>query len=107
MLGALFGLTSLSFVLGIVAVPILIGSLVLILWKGPRLIAGAGFITGTGLLWTVLLGRVALTCGGPLDTGANGTCVAGDLTAWILVAAVAFAAGVAGSVWAFRRARGA
>ena len=103
MLGALFGVTSISFALGIVAVPILLASLVLIGWKGPRVIAGAGFVTGTGLVWTLLLARVALTCGGPLDSGANGSCVAGDLTGWMSLAVATLAGGLALSIAAFMR----
>ncbi|HXG25648.1 MAG TPA: hypothetical protein VNL94_02175 [Candidatus Binatia bacterium] len=62
MLGGLTGLTSISWALGLLAVPILVASVVLIVWKGPRAIAGTGFLTGIGLLWTVLLATSTLSC---------------------------------------------
>jgi hypothetical protein len=101
-LGAVNGTALLS--LGMLILPLLLASLLLIAWKGPRLIAGAGFLTGAGLLWTVLFLRVALTCGGPLDTGA-GTCVAGDLGGWIAGAAAILVVGLLVSAAAFRRLR--
>lgn len=101
-LGAVNGTALLS--LGTLAFPLLAASLLLIAWKGPLLVAGTGLLTGTGLVWTVLFLRVALTCGGPLDTGV-GTCDAGDLSAWIATAAAIFGVGLAGSAVAFGRLR--
>lgn len=106
MLGVVVGLTTISFALGILGIPILVGSLILIVWKGPRMIAFTGLVTGVGLVWLFLFGRLALTCGGPLDLDPNTTCGAGDLTGAIVVSAVVLALGLAGSAFAFRRARG-
>ena len=101
-LGAVNGLTVLS--LGTLMLPLLVASALLIAGKGPRLIAAAGFLTGAGLIWSVLFIRVALTCGGPFDPGLS-TCVTDDLSGWIAGAAFVFAIGLVGSALAFRRLR--
>ena len=103
MLGAINGVAVLS--LGFLILPLLGASLLLIAWKGPRLIAGSGFLTGAGLLWAVAFLRVALMCGGPLDTGSQGTCGAGDLTGWIVGSLGLFVVGLVGSAYAFKRER--
>ena len=61
-LGVLAGLTTISFALGLLGLPILVASVALILWKGPRLLAGAGFFTGWGLLWTVAITQSTVAC---------------------------------------------
>ena len=104
MLGAINGVTAIS--LGFLILPLAGASILLILWKGPRLIAGSGFLTGAGLLWAIAFLRVALTCGGPLDTGAGGTCSAGDLSGWIAGSVAIFVVGLAVSAYAFRRSHG-
>lgn len=102
-LGAVNGAAALS--LGILILPLFIASVLLIAWKGPRLVAIIGFVTGAGLIWTTLFARLALTCGGPLDSGAQGMCVAGALTGWIAFAAAIFTLGLVGSALMFRRLR--
>ena len=62
MLGGLTGITSISWALGLLALPILVASVVLIVWKGPRAIAGSGFLTGIGLLWTVAIVNSTVSC---------------------------------------------
>ena len=101
-LGAVSGLTLL--VLGAIGTVFALVAVVLILWQGPRGLATAGLLTGTGLIWTVLFARVALTCGGPLDPGTS-TCIAGDLTGWAAVGASIFALGLVASAFALRRSR--
>lgn len=103
-LGMALGLAALT--LYVLTLPAVAVAIALITWKGPRLVGAAGFLTGVGLVWTVLFARVALTCGGPLDSGANGTCSAGDLTGWIAASLTVFVVGLAGSASAFRRSRG-
>ena len=101
-LGAVSGLGLL--VAGIMGAIILVAALLLIAINGPRLLAGAGLISGLGLILTVLFMRVALTCGGPLDPGTS-TCIAGDLGASIAVGAATFAIGLVASAFALRRSR--
>lgn len=101
-LGAVSGLGLL--VAGFIGLIILAAGVLLIAINGPRLLAGSGLVAGFGLVLTVLFARVALTCGGPLDPGV-GTCVAGDLTAWIVGSAVIFAIGLVVSALAFPRTR--
>lgn len=91
------------FVLGVYGMIFMLACIALIAWKGPRLLAGAGLITGVGLVFTVLFARVALTCGGPLDPGTS-SCVAGDLGGWIAGSAAIFAVGLVASAVALRRA---
>jgi hypothetical protein len=103
-LGAISGLVSISFVLGVLAVPFLLAAIGLILWKGPRLLAGAGLLTGHGLLWLVLLLRVQLACG-PGALLAEDSCQSDDLIGWISIAAVLFLGGLIGSALALTRTK--
>lgn len=101
-LGALNGIALLS--LGTVGLPLLAVTLLLIAWKGPRLVASAGLLTGAGLIWTVLFARLGLSClfADPL---AGEGCSASGIAPWVGVAAMTFVSGLAASVVAFRRAR--
>ena len=74
-------------------------SAALIVWKGPRLLATAGLVTGLGAVWTLLFGRVLVTC-----TPADG-CDARGIGGWVAVAAVILAVGITGSIVAVRRDR--
>ena len=98
--GAATGAAWLS--LGLLVLPLALASIVLIAWKGPRLPAFAGLLTGVGLMWTVLFLRVALTCGGPLDPHTS-ECHAGDPTGWFAFAVALFMLGLAGSALALSR----
>ena len=89
-------------VAGFAGVVILVAAVLLILINGPRRLAGAGLMTGFGLIWTVLLARVALTCGGPLDPGVS-TCGAGDLSVWIAGSVALFVVGLVASALALQR----
>ena len=91
-------------VAGIAGVMILVAAVLLIVIHGPRRLAGAGLMTGFGLILTVLFVRVALTCGGPLDPGV-GTCSTGDLSGWIAASVVLFAVGLVASALALQRTR--
>jgi hypothetical protein len=88
--------------LGVYGLIFLLACIGLILWKGPRLLAGAGLLTGLGLVCTVLFARVALTCGGPLDPRVS-ECHAGDLTGWVVGSAAVFVSGLVASAVALRR----
>ena len=99
-LGAVGGIGSLTF--GVLGLAFLAVAALLIAWKGPRLLAGAGLVTGAGLIWTVLFTRVQLTCGQG-EIGPNGGCFTEDLTPWIAGSAAVFVAGLVASALALRR----
>lgn len=101
-LGFVSGATLL--LLGVFGIIFALACVGLILWKGPRFLAGAGVLTGLGLVCIVLFARVALTCGGPLDPHLS-ECFAPDLTGWITASATIFAVGLIASAVARRRAR--
>lgn len=102
LLGALCGLTSISFALGLLGPPIVVASVLLILVRGPRLIAGAGLITGWGLLWTVLLIQSAVACL-TFERGPGRWCEPGDNGPWLIAGIVMFMVGLVASMVAFRR----
>ena len=104
-LGGLAGLTSISFVLGVIGLPIIVTSLVLIAWKGPRLLAGAGFLTGWGLLWTVAIVQSTVACL-TFERGPGRWCEPADTGAWLVAGILMFAVGLAASAFAFARRAG-
>ncbi|HEX3264396.1 MAG TPA: hypothetical protein VHR16_01900 [Candidatus Limnocylindrales bacterium] len=90
--------------LGVLGLVLVAAAIALIVWKGPRLLAFGGLLTGFGGVWTLLFGRVALTCG----DGAvfpDATCMTEDLAPWVVGSASLVVAGVIVSVVAIRRAR--
>jgi hypothetical protein len=105
LLGALAGLTTISFALGILGMPIVLASIALIAWKGPQAIAGAGFLTGWGLLWTVAILNSTISCL-TIDRGPGRWCEPGEGVGPFLVAGIAlFAGGLLASAFALRRER--
>ena len=90
--------------LGVLGLAFLGVAVLVIAWKGPRAVAGAGLLTGFGLIWTVLFSRVQLTCG-PGALFRDTSCFSDDLTPWILGSAGMFTAGLLVSAWALRRMR--
>jgi hypothetical protein len=101
-LGTLAGLTSISFVLGLLGLPIIVVSILLIAWKGPRLIAGAGFLTGWGLLWSVAITQSTVACL-TFERGPGRWCEPGDVGPWLVAGIVMFVIGLLGSAAALRR----
>jgi hypothetical protein len=103
LLGVLTGLTTISFVLGLLGLPILAVSVALILWKGPRLLAGAGFFTGWGLLCTVAITQSTIACL-TFERGPGRWCEpAENVGPWIVTGVVAFVVGLGMSALALRR----
>jgi hypothetical protein len=104
--GLVLGVASgfLTIELGVVGLAALLVSIALIAWKGPRLLAAGGLLTGFGVLWTVLFLRVALTCG---ETAffPDPTCFTEDLTAWAAGSAAIFIGGLLASAAALGRMR--
>jgi hypothetical protein len=94
-LGAANGFALLE--LGVIGLGFTILSLLLIAWKGPRLIAAAGLVTGAGGVWTLLFGRVMLSC-----TPSEG-CDAEGIGSWVAIAIAILAIGLVASFAAVRQ----
>ena len=103
-LGVIVGLTTISFALGVLGLPILAISLLLIAWKGPRLIAGAGLLTGWGLMWTLVIVHATLDCV-VFDGGPGQECDPATLGPWLAAGIVMVAGGLIGSALVFRDLR--
>jgi hypothetical protein len=105
LLGGLTGLTTISFALGVLGLPILVASIAVILWKGPRAIALGGYVTGIGLLWTVLITSSTISCL-TVDRGPGRWCEPAE-GVWRFLAAGAtmLVVGLVLSAEAFRRRR--
>lgn len=101
-LGVLSGLTSISFVLGVLGWPIILASILLIAWKGPRAIAAAGFLTGWGVLWTAVILQSTVACL-TFERGPGRWCEPGDVRPWLVAGIAMFVLGLFGSAVAFRR----
>ena len=101
-LGAVGGFAVLE--LGVLGVGVVAAALGLIAWKGPRLLAAGGLVTGIGVVWTVLFLRVQLTCGPGAPLPESG-CVSEDLTAWIVGSGALLLGGLAASTAALRSNR--
>ena len=87
---------------GVLGLTFLAVAVLLIAWKGPRLLALGGLLSGFGLLWTVLFARVQLTCG-PRAMLPESGCSSDDLSRWILGSAGVFVLGLVLSAVALRR----
>ena len=96
-LGAISGFALLE--LGVIGLAIASLSLLLIAWTGPRLPATTGLVTGAGGVWTLLFGRVMLSC-----TPAE-SCDARGIEQWVAVAAMILAVGLAATVLTWRKSR--
>ena len=99
-LGIASGFLGIEF--GVLGLTFLALAVLLIAWKGPRLLALGGLLSGFGLLWTVLFARVQLTCG-PRAMFPESGCSSEDLSQWILGSAGVFAFGLLLSAIALRR----
>lgn len=101
-LGVIDGIALLE--IGTVGLALAVATLALVAWKGPRFLALAGFLTGAGLIWTVLFARVGLAC--LFDAQLPGEdCSAPLIGPWTAIAAVTFVTGLATSALALRRRR--
>ena len=90
--------------LGVIGLAFALVSIALIAWKGPPLIAFGGLLAGFGGLWTLLIGRVALTCGADAFFP-DPNCMTDDLTAWVAGSALLFLGGLVASAVGMRRRR--
>jgi hypothetical protein len=87
--------------LGVVGLAFSVLSILLIAWKGPRLMALAGLVSGAGAAWTILFSGVMLRCAAENAVPGQG-CEAGDIGSWV---AIAIAMLVVGLVASFSLAR--
>jgi len=90
--------------LGVLGTAFLAASIALIAWKGPRLLAIGGLLTGFGALWTVLFVRITATCGPDAFLPDEG-CATEDLTQWIAGSGAAFVTGLLLSSFVLWRSR--
>ena len=102
LLGAVSGFAVLT--TGVVGIGVVVLSVALIAWQGPRVSAGAGFMTGLGGGWTAIFGRVLVVCNAE-NAKAGTQCVAPTIEAWIMAAATILAAGLVATLVVARRER--
>lgn len=106
LIGLFFGAIDaiMLFELGYIGMGFTLAFIALVAWKGPRLPAYAGLVSGVGLVWTILLANVGFRCAIENATPGSG-CDAGDIWAWVAGAAGILAIGVAATLLAVRRTR--
>ena len=101
-LGAVCGLVLASF--GMPGLTLTAAAVLLIAWKGPRVVAVAGLVTGGGLLWSAALARLGLTCG-PAALFPDAMCQTDDVAPWFVGSLAVFIVGLVASAFAFARTR--
>ena len=89
---------------GVVGLAFVAASIALIAWKGPRLLALGGLLTGFGGLWMVLFARVTLTCGADAFVP-DPSCSTEDLTPWLVGSAAMLVLGLGIAGYGSRRRR--
>ena len=106
LIGLFFGAIDsiLLFELGFVGVLFTLAFVGLVAWKGPRLPAASGLVTGLGLVWTILFAQVMARCAIENATPGSG-CDAGDIGPWVAAVAGVLLLGIAATVVAARRLR--
>ena len=106
LIGLFFGAIDaiMLFELGYIGMGFTLVFIALVAWKGPRLPAYAGLVSGVGLVWTILLANVGVRCAIENSTPGSG-CDAGDIWAWVAGAASVLAVGLGATVLAARRLR--
>ena len=91
-------------VAGFIGITVLAAALLLIAWKGPRSLALTGLVSGIGLGWTILFGRVWLTCD-VLPQPPGTECDSGGISPRVVAALGIAVAGLVASALALRRSR--
>jgi hypothetical protein len=106
LIGLFFGAIDsiLLFELGFVGLLFTLAFVGLVAWKGPRLPAAAGLVTGIGLVWTILFANVMSGCAAA-NLGSGAGCDLTGIGPWVAAAAGVLLIGVAGTVVAARRLR--
>ena len=106
LIGLFFGAIDaiLLFELGFIGLPFTLAFVGLVAWKGPRLPAASGLVTGVGLVWTLLFANTMVHCAIENATPGSG-CDLGGIGGWVAAAAGLLLVGVVGTVVAARRLR--
>jgi len=105
-IGLVIGLATgtLLLTIGVVGIAVLVLGIVLLLRGGPRMDGAGGFLTGFGLVWTVLFFNVKMNCA-TLGALPGETCTASDTTLWLVGSVVILFLGLL-VTFGFGRARG-
>jgi len=106
LIGLFFGAIDsiLLFELGFIGLLFTLVFVGLIAWKGPRLPAASGLVTGVGLVWTLLFANVFLACAASkLRPGED--CDLAGIGPWVATAAGVLLLGALGTIFAARRLR--
>jgi len=105
-MGLVIGLATgmLLLTIGAVGIAVLVLGFVVLLRGGPRMYGLGGFLTGFGLVWTVLFVNVRVNCG---TVGAlpGETCTASDTNLWLAGSVVILFVGLL-VTFGFGRTRG-
>jgi hypothetical protein len=105
-MGLVIGLATgmLLLTIGAVGIAVLVLGFVVLLRGGPRMYGLGGFLTGFGLVWTVLFVNVRVNCG---TVGAlpGETCTASDTNLWLAGSVVILFVGLL-VTFGFGRSRG-
>jgi hypothetical protein len=106
LIGLFFGAIDsiLLFELGFIGLLFTLAFVGLIVWKGPRLPAASGLITGVGLVWTILFANTMARCA--IDSATPGSgCDAAGIGPLVAFAVGLLLLGAVGTVVAARRLR--
>jgi hypothetical protein len=84
-IGLVIGLSTgtLLLTIGVVGIAVLVLGIVVLLRGGPRMYGVGGFLTGFGLVWTVLFVNVKMNCA-TLSPLPGETCTASDTNLWLV-----------------------
>ena len=80
-------------VAGLIGIAVLVVGIVLLATYGPRMHSIAGFLTGFGLVWTILFVNVKMTCA-TLGALPGETCRSGNTDLWLIASFVILAVGL-------------
>ena len=101
-LGAIAAVALIGFgVTGVVFTMLFVG---LIAWKGPRLAATAGLVTGLGVVWAILFSNVLVQCAQE-DATPGSSCDVPGIGVWVAASVGVLLLGVVGTLVAARRLR--
>lgn len=106
LIGLFFGAIDaiLLFELGFIGLLLTLAFLGLAAWKGPRLAAASGLVTGVGLVWTLLFANTIVSCAAANARPGEG-CDVDGIGPWVGVAVGVLVLGALGTMIEVRRRR--